>query len=58
MSKDLWCDSFDEKYDECIESGMTVLDAEKEAVKYADGYIERLMDQADMQRKAMKENGM
>lgn len=58
MSKELWCDDFNEKYNECIEEGMTDKEAIKEATVWADGYMERLQDNADNLRKAEKENNL
>ena len=54
MSKELWCDVYNEKFDECLEQGMTTDQADQESIKWADGYMERLIDQADNLRKRDK----
>ncbi len=56
MSKELWVDAYNEKFDEWIEEGMTTDQADQEAIEWADGLFERLQDQADFMRKAMKED--
>lgn len=39
-----WIDAYNEKFDECIEEGMTTDQADQEAIEWADGVFERLQD--------------
>jgi len=55
VTKELWIDAYTEKYDECIEEGMTEKEADKKSVEWAEGAFERAMDAADNLRKAAKE---
>ncbi len=32
MSKELWCDAYNEKFDECLEQGMTTDQADQESI--------------------------
>ena len=36
MSDEIWCDAYGERYDECIEQGLSPLQADIEAVLWAD----------------------
>jgi len=54
MSKELWCAAYSEKYDECLEEGMTPEEADKKAVEWAEGAFERAQDHADNLRKAAR----
>ena len=54
MSKESWIAAYDEKYDECIEQGLRPAEADKQAVKWAEGAFERLQDYADNLRKAAR----
>ena len=42
--KEIWIESYDEKYSECIEAGMSHDEADKFATEYAEGSYERLLD--------------
>lgn len=53
MSKELWFADYEEKLNELGDDP----NAEEKAIEYAEGYMERLQDQADTMRKARKENG-
>lgn len=56
MSKEMWCFAYDEKYDQCIEDGMEHIEADAEAVEWANGVAERIQDWAEVKRKELRES--
>lgn len=48
MSKELWFDAYQDKLFELESMGITGKMAEEQAIEYAEGYLERLIDQISM----------
>jgi len=54
MSKQQWCDAFNQRYDECIANDLSDSQAFIEAYMYADDAAERTEEQKEMKRKEMR----
>ena len=57
MSKQIWVDAYDEKWQELSDTGLSDAEVDKQCVEWAESASERLMDFADNLRKAKRENG-
>lgn len=56
-AKQIWCDAYEEYWNEHLDDGMTDDDLEKRAEEYANGAFERLLEWADVERKRRLEGG-
>ena len=55
MTKESWVSAYINKFDECLEQGMTDKDANVIAVEWAEGAWERELDQAEYRKDSVED---